>query len=86
MELSNSNIKKLLTYSQKKAVLIFQETKTSKNFLIFPKKETFSYISGNRNAEKIIYISGNGNFLYFRKALARPENQKFLILLLYFSL
>ena len=30
-------------------------------------KENFSYISRNRNLEKILYISGNGTFLYFRK-------------------
>ena len=30
-------------------------------------KESFSYISRNRNPKKIPYISGNGTFLYFRK-------------------
>ena len=29
-------------------------------------KESFSYISGNRNSEKIPYISGNETFLYFK--------------------
>ena len=48
MELSSSNIKKFLLFSQKKAFLIFQET------------ESF-YTSGNGNPEKIPYISGNGN-------------------------
>ena len=32
-----------------------------KQFLIF------SYISGNGNPEKLLYISGNGTFLYFKK-------------------
>ena len=30
-------------------------------------KENFSYILGYGNPEKILYISGNGTFLYFRK-------------------
>ena len=46
MELSSSNIKKFLTFSQKKAFLIFRETETPKKFLTFQEKE-FSYISGN---------------------------------------
>ena len=49
MELSGSNIKKFLIFSQKKA------------FLIFPKME-LSYILGNGNPPKIAYISGNGTF------------------------
>ena len=35
MELSNSNIKNFLIFSQKKAVHIFQETETPKTFLLF---------------------------------------------------
>ena len=35
MELSNSNIKRFLIFSRKKAFLIFQETKTSQKVLIF---------------------------------------------------
>ena len=46
MELSSSNIKKSLIFSQKKAFLIFREMK-------------LSYILGNRNPEKILYISEN---------------------------
>ena len=30
-------------------------------------KESFSYILENGSAEKIIYVSGNGTFLYFKK-------------------
>ena len=66
----------------RKKFLIFQEMKTLKKLLIFKKwnfsvclgnifnifsKKSFSYILGNKNPEKICYISGNGTFLYFRK-------------------
>ena len=54
MELSGSNTKKFFIFSQKKALLIFREI------------ELFN-ILGNRNPEKVPYISGNGIFLYFRK-------------------
>ena len=37
-----------------------------KNSFIFL-KESFSYISGNGNPEKIRYILGKRTFLYFRK-------------------
>ena len=50
--------------------LILQEAKPPKNFLYFLEK-SFSYISENGNHEKIIYISGNGTFLYFRKGIFR---------------
>ena len=43
MELSSSNIKKFLTFSQEKAVLIFQETETPKNFLHYLKRKFFLY-------------------------------------------
>ena len=56
MELSNSNIKKVLIFFQNKAVLIFQEP-------------NLFYISENGNLEKILYISGNGTFLYFLKKI-----------------
>ena len=36
-----------------------------KNLLVFFSKESFSYTSGNGNAEKIICISGNGSFTSF---------------------
>ena len=39
MDLSNSNIKKLLTFSQKKVVFIFQETQTTEKLLIFSQKK-----------------------------------------------
>ena len=37
-----------------------------KKFLYFS-KETYLYMSGNRNPPKISYFSWNGTFLYFRK-------------------
>ena len=54
MELSSSDIKKFLIFSQKKHFLIFREI------------EIF-YISGKGNPPKILYISRNGTFLYVRK-------------------
>ena len=39
-------LKKLFMFSQKKAVLTFRETETSKKFLIYQETERF-YISGN---------------------------------------
>ena len=44
MELFGSNSKKFLTFSQKKAFPILQETKTPKKFFIFKETE-LSYIS-----------------------------------------
>ena len=32
------------------------------------------YISGNGNTEKILYISGNGTFLYFTKGKPRKNS------------
>ena len=69
MELSGSNIKKFLIFSQKKAFLIFRETETPKKFLIFQEME-LSYISRSGNPKKFLifqemelsYISGNGTF------------------------
>ena len=40
MELSGSNIKAFLIFSQKKAFLIFRERETSKKFLTFQEMET----------------------------------------------
>ena len=51
--------------------LILQETKTPKKRLIFFSKESCSYVSGLRNLEKIIYLSGNGFFLYSWKGIFR---------------
>ena len=68
MALSSCNIKNFLTYSQKKAVLLFSQKKPQKipyisenknpeKFFIFQETE-LSYISGNRNPKKM-YISGS---------------------------
>ena len=43
MELSNSNIKKITIFSQKKAVLIFQE-KLSYGFLYFRKRKSLKFL------------------------------------------
>ena len=96
MELSSSNIKKIIILSQKKAFLIFPEMEScifspsSKTKKIQPDK--ISYTSGKQNPEKmsyiflkrklflcfkegnpkkILYISGNGTLLYFRKGIFR---------------
>ena len=53
MELSSSNIKKFLIFSQKKDFLIFRETETPKKFLIFQERE-LSYISGNGNPKRLL--------------------------------
>ena len=63
MECSGSNIKKFLIFSQKKAFLIFREVERS-------------YIPGNGNTEKILYISGNGTFLYFRRNFQGSKKPK----------
>ena len=61
MGLPGSNIKKFLIMSQKKVFPIFREM------------ELF-YISGNKNTEKILYISGNRTFLYFTKRKPRKNS------------
>ena len=53
MELSSSNIKKFLIFSQKKALLTFRETETPKKFLIFQKTKR-SYTPGNGNHKKLL--------------------------------
>ena len=54
MEFSNSSIKNLFMFSQKKAVLIFPESETEKRFLIFSQEKV--YISGNEKPLKIFLI------------------------------
>ena len=53
MELSGSNIKKILIFSRKEAFLILQEMKTPKKVFIFQETE-LSYISGNGNPKKLL--------------------------------
>ena len=61
VKLSSTNIKKFLVFSQNKALLIFQEKKTSKKIFIFQEVE-LSYISGN--------------FLYFNGELPGSKKEK----------
>ena len=72
MEPSSSKIKKFLIFwemelcsSKIKQVLIFWEMELSGSNIF--SKESFSYILGNENPEKIPYILGSGTFLYLRK-------------------
>ena len=92
MEVSSSNIKKILIFSQKKTFLMFSQKKA---FLIFPKTErcTFqsklekekiihpeknSYISENRNPAKTSYIFLKRRlFLCFRKSEPRKNSLYF---------
>ena len=53
-------LKNSLHFLKRKLFLYFTKQKPLKNFRIFL-KESFSYISGNGNPEKILYITGNGN-------------------------
>ena len=69
----NGNPKKasyidLFSPSSKK-FLILLETKPWKTFLYFLARN----ISGKRNPEKILFISGNGTFLYFKKGIFRAS-------------
>ena len=61
MELSSSNIKRFLIFSQKKAFLIFRETDTPKKFFIFQETE-----SSNPKLKKL---------LIFQEELPKPEKQ-----------
>ena len=83
MELSNSNIKKFLIFSQKKAFLIFRETETPKKLFIYkkikPLLNCFLYF-GKWNFLALSFKK----FLYFRKELIGPANKKFLIFLFTF--
>ena len=57
MELSSSNIKKILIFSQKKAFLKFPEMEPSK----------ISHASGNGNPEKFLIFSQEKTFLIFQE-------------------
>ena len=82
IDLSNSNIKKLLTFSQKKVVFIFQETQTTEKLLIFSQKKVslifqetkLSYIS--RSNLQGLKIKNNLILLFERKC----KRKKLLIL------
>ena len=91
MECSGPNIKKFLSFSQKKAFLIFQEMELSyisgngnpKNLLIF---EEVTFLAWKMKKKKVLYFRkwnfpapSLKNFLYFRTELAKPEKQKFVV-------
>ena len=78
MELSSSNIKRFLIFSQKKSFLIFQETKPPKKSLIFYQKKA---ISRKGNPVKILYFQKMElSYLHFRKGIFRTLAQRnFLI-------
>ena len=54
MELSSSNIKKVVSFSQKKAFLIFQELETLKEFLIFSKKKAVLVFRKTETLKKLL--------------------------------
>ena len=66
MELSGSNIKKFLIFSQKKSFFIFRETKTLKKFFMSQETGLF-YIPGNANPK---------NELHFKKSNEKKNAQK----------
>ena len=72
IELSSSNVTKVLIFSQKNAFLIFSQM-NSCTFQSKPKKwkksmpRKISYILWNRNLEKNFLYFRNGTFLYFGK-------------------
>ena len=62
----NSTLKKCSYILEWKRKFLKKTLKIIKFFYIFS-KESFSYILGNENLEKIPCISRSGTFLYFRK-------------------
>ena len=77
-KLSNSNIKKLLIFSQKKAFFMFWEKETPEKFLIFHETE-LSYISGNGTFRaRKIKNSHLKSFLYFRRNFQSLKNENLL--------
>ena len=69
MELSSSNIKKFLIFSQKKAFLIFWKQKSRKSSLYFWKRNFLIFLE----------TEALKNFLYFRKyvsELKKPKKKK----------
>ena len=86
MELSDTNVKEFLIFPDVELCTLAQAQKIKKSilrkFIIFQKishifcKESFSYILGNGNSKKILYISGNRTFLYFMRELPGSKNEK----------
>ena len=90
MELSGSNIKKVLIFSKKKAFLIFPETEIPKKFLIFQETE-LCYISGIGNSEKLLIFQEvtfraqkntlKKSLIFWEMELSSPKSKKLLIFL-----
>ena len=70
MELSNTNIKKVLIFSQENVVLIFKETKTPKNFLYFLERKLFVYFRKRKPRKNSLYFRKR-NFLIFQERIFR---------------
>ena len=66
IKLSNSNVKTVLIFSQKKAVLIFQETEIQKKFMIFSSKKLFLYFRKRKPPKNHLYLRKR-NFLWFQE-------------------
>ena len=75
MELSSSNIKKFVIFPQKKAFLIFQETKTWKEFLVFQETE----LQETETPKKLLIF--HEEELSELEKLKEPIPKKFLIFL-----
>ena len=77
MELSGSNIKKFVIFSQKKSFLIFRELETTKNSLYFRKRNFLIF----QETETL------KNLLYFRREFSSQKNKKKTLLkcFLYFG-
>ena len=70
MKLSSSNIKKFLTFSQKKAFLIFRETETPQKIPLYFRKRSFLMFQEAETLKNFLYfrkLKSLKSFLYFRK-------------------
>ena len=62
MEISYIFSKESFSYVPRNETFLYlRKQKPRKNFLMFQERELF-YISGSKNTQKILYISGNGTF------------------------
>ena len=68
-EVSSSNIKEILMFSQKKGFLVFRETETPKKFLVIRKPTIF--IIQETETLKTFYIS-ESNFPSSKNELKKP--------------
>ena len=83
MEVCSSNIKKFLTFSLEKAVLIFQETETQKIFFIFSQKKAFLIFRETETPKKFPIFQETETpktlFIFREMELSRPKLKKLLI-------